>query len=100
MLTSDWECQLTTLSIKKSNSMDNTAEKDLKTIFEHPSSLTIQNIHFIDMNYKKGFFEALFTHIDTFYAKSMKVINGKQGNITPEFFKNYDTVLPFIKNVF
>ena len=87
MLTSDWECQLTTLSIKKSNSMDNTAEKDLKTIFEHPASLTIQNIHFIDMNYKKGFFEALFTHIDTFYATTMKVLDGKPSNIKPEFFE-------------
>ena len=68
MVSKDWECRLTTLSIKKSNSMDNTADKDLQTIFDHHSSITIQNIHFIDMNYKQGFLEALFIHIDKFYS--------------------------------
>ena len=68
MASKDWECRLTTLCIKKSNSNDNTADKNLQTIFSLPSSVTIQNIHFIDMNYKKGFLDALFTHIDTFYS--------------------------------
>ena len=91
MVKSDWECQLRTLSIKKSNSSDNTADKDLKTIFEHPASLTIQNIHFIDMSYKKGFYEALVAHIDTFYKLNMTAINSKQNCITPEFFEKLKT---------
>ena len=87
MKTSDWDCQLTTLSIKKSNSPDNTAEKDLNTIFALPSSLTIQNIHFIDMNFKKGFFEALFTHIDTFYKVNIPVTDNKSCKISSQLFE-------------
>ena len=88
MRSRDWECQLTTLSIKKSNSMDNTAERDLKIIFEHPASLTIQNIHFIDMNYKKGFFEALFAHIDTFYSINIREVDNKLCCISQEKFQS------------
>ena len=88
MRSRDWECQLNTLSIKKSNSIDNTAERDLKVIFEHPASLTIQNIHFIDMNYKKGFFDALFAHIDTFYSINILEIDNKLCCISQEKFQS------------
>ena len=67
----DWECKLITLTIKKSvnntNSNDN-PESDLKKIFNNPASLTIQNIHFIDVSYSKKLLEALFIHIDNFYS--------------------------------
>ena len=97
MSSTDWECKLTTLSIKKSNSGDNTAEKDLKAIFEHPASLCIQNIHFIDMNYKKGFFEAIFAHIDTFYEITLDEIEYEKCCITREFFEELKmTKLPML----
>ena len=93
----DWECKLTTLSIKKSNSMDNTAEKDLKEIFNHPASLCIQNIHFIDMNYKKGFLEAVFTHIDTFYSQNISEIDERKCCINREYFEELKmTKLPIL----
>lgn len=89
MLSKDWECRLTTLTIKKSNSMDNTADKDLQTIFDHHSSVTIQNIHFIDMNYKQGFLEALFLHIDKFYSIEGKdVVEKEQEGIELDNFYN------------
>ena len=89
MSKSDWECKLHTLTIKKSvnssNSSDN-PESDLKNIFSNPASLTIQNIHFIDVSYSKKLLEALFIHIDTFYEDYDNIKNSIC-NIKPEEFK-------------
>ena len=83
----DWECRLTTLTLKKYNTNDNNPDQDLKKIFEHPASLTIQNIHFIDMGYKKGFIEALKAHIDTFYRINLTTIYIKQSCITQDLLE-------------
>ena len=90
MSKSDWECQLHTLTIKKSVNSSNAGdnpETDLKKIFERPASLTIQNIHFIDVSYSKKLLEALFKHIDTFYKDEIGEIENHLCNITPEKFK-------------
>ena len=90
MSKSDWECKLHTLTIKKSvnssNASDN-PESDLKKIFRNPASLTIQNIHFVDVSYTKNLLEALFIHIDTFYSDYIEEIFNKSCNITKEEFK-------------
>ena len=86
MKKSDWECRLHTLTIKKSvNSSNNdNPETDLKQIFENPASLTIQNIHFIDVSYSKKLLEALFLHIDTFYKDFIEEIENGTCNISLE----------------
>ena len=90
MSKSDWECKLHTLTVKKSvnssNASDN-PENDLKKIFRNPASLTIQNIHFVDVSYTKNLLEALFIHIDTFYSDYIEEIYDKSCNITKEEFK-------------
>ena len=90
MSKSDWECQLHTLTIKKSvnssNASDN-PESDLKKIFSNPASLTIQNIHFVDVSYTKKLIEALFIHIDTFYSNYIEEIENNSCNISLEEFK-------------
>ena len=87
----DWECQLHTLTLKKSvnssNASDN-PEGDLKKIFSNPASLTIQNIHFIDVSYSKKLLEALYIHIDTFYSSYIEEIENGQCNISLQEFKN------------
>jgi hypothetical protein len=64
----NWECQLITLTIKKSVSNSNDDPEDnLKIIFNNPRSITIQNIYFEDLTYSDKFLDALYNHIDTFY---------------------------------
>ena len=90
----DWECKLITLSIKKSNN-DNNAENDLTSIFNNNNSLTIQNIHFIDIVYKKGFLDALFTHIEKFY--NVNINKDDKYCITPENLETLrETKLPIL----
>ena len=64
MESNDWECHLTTLSIKKDAG---TCEDSIGKIFENVNSISIQNIHFIDMPYNKKFTDALIDHIALFY---------------------------------
>ena len=97
---SDWECRLHTLIIKKSvnnsNSNDN-PEADLKAIFSNPSSLTIQNIHFIDVSYSKKLLEALFVHIDTFYKDYIEEIENGTSILSLQEFRDLKTTkLPII----
>ena len=87
MNSEDWECTLTTLTIKKSISSDNNDDENLIKIFNLPSSLTIQNIHFIDMNYKPKFLEALFAHIDKFYSVNLDENEYKNSTITNNIFE-------------
>ena len=96
----DWECKLITLTIKKSvnntNSNDN-PESDLKKIFNNPASLTIQNIHFIDVSYSKKLLEALFIHIDNFYSNYIEEIENGTCILSLDDFKELKTnKLPII----
>ena len=87
----DWDCKLITLTIKKSVNSSNTndnPESDLKKIFNNPASLTIQNIHFIDVSYSKKLLEALIKHIDTFYTDYIEEIENRACNISSEEFRN------------
>ena len=100
MSSPDWECRLHTLTIKKSvnnsNSSDN-PESDLKKIFNNPSSLTIQNIHFIDVSYSKKLLEALFIHIDNFYSDFIEEIENGTSIISLQEFRDLKTnKLPII----
>ena len=86
----DWECKLHTLTIKKSVNSSNATddpEADLTVIFQNPVSLTIQNIHFIDLPYSKKLLEALYIHMDTFYSDYIEEIEEYSCNITKEEFK-------------
>ena len=99
MLKTDWECKLHTLTIKKSVNSSNAdnPENDLKKIFTNPASLTIQNIHFIDVSFTRKLLEALFVHVETFYNDYVEEIENKTCNITMEEFKNLKvTKLPII----
>ena len=90
MSKSDWECKLHTLTIKKSVSSSNAndnPETDLKNIFINPVSLTIQNIHFIDVSYTKKLLEALFIHIDRFYEDFIPEIKNNKCCIKSEEFE-------------
>ena len=94
----DWECKLISLTIKKSvnSSQTDNPENDLKSIFSNPASLTIQNIHFIDVSYNRKLLEALFIHIETFYSNIDDIENGNC-NISLEEFNNIKTnKLPII----
>ena len=96
MKSKDWECQLTTLSIKRSVQPDN-IDKSLEEIFKLPASSTIQNIHFIDMNYKTGFLDPLFKHIDIFYGQNLTQDYYNISCIKPEFFEKLkQTKLPIL----
>ena len=99
MKTENWECNLTTLTIKKSisNANDNNADSILKDIFNLPTSLTIQNIHFVDMNYKQSFIEALFAHVDKFYSTNLSQDEQKKSNISLNYFERLKlTKLPIV----
>ena len=101
MKKSDWECKLHTLTITKSlNSSNNTSENletDLKEIFKNPFSLTIQNIHFVDVSFHKKLLEALFIHIETFYQDYIKEIENENSFMSLEEFKEIKTSkLPII----
>ena len=94
MSSPNWECRLHTLTIKKSvnssNSSDN-PEGDLKQIFSNPSSLTIQNIHFIDVSYSKKLLEPLFIHIDKFYTDYIEEIENGTSIISLQEFRDLKT---------
>ena len=99
MKSENWECKLTSLTIKKSisNVNDNNADIKLMEIFNLPTSLTIQNIHFIDMNYKQSFIEALFKHIDYFYSTNISQDEMKKSNLSLNFFEKLKlTKLPIV----
>jgi len=64
MENNNWECQLKTLCIKKDAG---TCEDSIGKIFENVNSISIQNIHFIDMPFNKKFIDALIDHIFLFY---------------------------------
>ena len=64
MNNNNWECQLRTLCIKKDAG---TCEDNIGNIFKNVNSISIQNIHFIDMPFNKKFIDALIDHIDLFY---------------------------------
>ena len=73
----DWECQLNTLIIKKDNTNDN-LEENLNELFKLKPSITIQNLHFIDVSYNQKFFDTLLVHIYTFYKEEIDTEDPKQ----------------------
>ena len=64
---SNWECRLETLTISKGSSSSD-LENSLDDIFSQPNSISIQNIHFIDVMFTEGVKKAMIRHIDTFYS--------------------------------
>ena len=66
MKSRNWNCNLTSLTISKDNVVSE-YEKDLKEIFKNKKSITIQNIHFIDIEYKDDIKDCLLEHINSFY---------------------------------
>lgn len=66
MKSKNWNCNLTSLTISKDNIVSE-YEKDLKEIFKLKNSITIQNIHFIDIEYKEDIKDCLLQHINSFY---------------------------------
>ena len=66
----NWECRLETLTITKGSSSSD-LENNLSAIFSSQNSISIQNIHFIDIMYTDGIKEALKKHIDTFYGETV-----------------------------
>ena len=79
-----WTCNIKTLTIIKDNIISE-FEKDLREIFKIKHSNSIQNIHFIDIEYNENIKDALLEHVNTFYSftneEMIKISRGKLSDI-------------------
>ena len=79
-----WTCRIKTLTIIKDNIVSE-FEKELREIFRIKHSNTIQNIHFIDIEYNENIKDALLEHVNTFYSftneEMVKISRGKLSDI-------------------
>ena len=72
----NWECNLTTLTIIQDVGVSSPPfEESINKLFSGINSVTIQNIHFIDVPYNRKIVEALFSHIELFYSITNNVLN-------------------------
>ena len=72
----NWECILTTLTIVQDVGVSSPPfEESINKLFSGINSVTIQNIHFVDVPYDRKVVEALFNHIDLFYSITNSSLN-------------------------
>ena len=76
METKNWECILTTLTLNQDMGISSpTFEESIYNLFCGINSVTIQNIHFINVPYDKKLAKALFKHIELFYSINSTMLN-------------------------
>ena len=101
MESKDWECILTTLTITKDSGVSSPPfEESIYLLFSNINSLSIQNIHFIDIPYKKNITDALFKHIEIFYNVNYTTIRNhyRKSLLVSSIGKDQKKILNFVKN--
>ena len=72
----NWECFLKTLTLVQDIAVSSpTFEESIVSLFSGINSISIQNIHFINVPYNKKILNALFKHIELFYSMTNESLN-------------------------
>ena len=72
----NWECLLKTLTLVQDIAVSSpNFEESIVSLFSGINSISIQNIHFINVPYNKKILNALFKHIELFYSMTNESLN-------------------------
>ncbi len=93
MNSDNWECHLQTLTIIKDTATSNPPfEESIITLFSLKNSISIQNIHFIDISYNRKIIDALFNHIATFYDEQLFIEGENEENVIAQDYNTNNNI--------
>ena len=86
----NWECILTTLTMIQDVGVSSPPfEESINKLFSGINSVTIQNIHFVDVPFTRKVAESLFNHIELFYSITNSILNSFFNNEKVNNINNY-----------